>query len=367
MVVAGFPAPLRTDYRVKLWPSGHWASWQVRRAKHATKPKIQTEYEDARNKAAAHGAIALLSADKKAALLNGFINRREISQSAKVTPERRPCLGLTGYMRRLIQSACKVLEAQSPLGTTAFLTCTMPVTDRGEVEQFLKAWPEIQRRYCERLRRKLIQEGLPGELVWVTELQDKRGFLVGYPCPHLHILFQGRHSEMHDWALSKSWVKETWASIIFDVCGIGVVTSASTRIEQVRKSCARYMSKYLSKGRGGPSLWIGTPWESLLPKRFGRVSNQLRESTLSQVKRLLGEGAFYFVQDQQQLADQNQIAITFQQYGTTAGFILDDQTFEASFDYYESLEEYQKARLREQFRMEQKLKYDLPQPGSGSS
>ena len=266
--------PPRTDYRAKLWPHGEFASWKVRRVPSLGKLIV--------NRVGPTGGLGNPSS-------TGLINCAEKSQDA-LEPVISRNWGLTSYMRKLLRSAGEVLERQHGKFNMAFITVTMPYSHPNDVRRFLLEWSEIQRRFVQEITRQLVRSSVSPEIAWVTELQGKRGQVYGYPCPHMHILVAGRLPGQ-PWALHKDWVRQTWHRVVKECCQKDFDPSAATRIESVRKSCAAYMTKYVTKATAAESkIWEGTEWEAFLPKRWGRVTNTLRHDVLQSIEMLTGEG-----------------------------------------------------------------------------
>lgn len=240
-------------------------------------------------------------------------------------------------MKKVIRSAGEVLVRRVKRQNVAMLTCTMPYTKADLVRRFLIEWAGIQRQFCQELKRELERRGLPGNLIWVTELQDRRGAAEGYPCPHLHMLFQGRHNG-RGWAISPARIKGIWNRIVENACQISFDGSASTRIEAVRSNAAAYITKYLCKASKGPAQWVGTEWEKFLPKRYARVTGELRKDVDRMTAMLRGAGAYAIAHDLQHLADSGEVALTFSDGSSQCGFVLDRKTFEETFAYYREIE-----------------------------
>lgn len=326
----------RTDCRVRLWPSGHWASFRLRRSRQRVAPLTASEYTQSRNYLLSHDALDAVERQTLRDRLYGFINSQEKSQTPK-----KPVLGhkyrLTPYMKKMILSAGKVLEEEAGRDNLAMLTCTMPYSEREAVIAYLQGWKEIQRRFIQELTRELQRAGLSGDNAWVTELQEKRGDRVGYPCPHLHILFQGRRRGWGHWAVSKEWCRDAWWRVVTAVTGYDFDPIAATRVEKVRGNAAGYLAKYLTKGGDVAKKWKGTEWEKLLPTAYGRTNHALSSKVKKLIRYLHGEGARSFHIDKQQLQEEGILAITFERYGCTAGFTLDVDRLDEFLAYYQAM------------------------------
>lgn len=321
----------RSDYRAKLWPHGEFASWQARRVKSLGKVRRLVE--------AAPGSPSSMG--------SSTVTKNRNDDSGAENPGTARNWGITSYMKKLLRSAGEVLERKHGRDAMAFITTTMPYSKPDDVRRFLIEWPEIQRRFLEEITRQLVRAGLSPEICWVTELQGLRGQRYGYPCPHLHILLNGRHPS-GTWALSKDWVRQTWYRVVRNAVQVDFDPSAATRIESVRKSCAAYMTKYVTKAKASETKkWEGTEWEPFLPKRWGRVTNTLRREVLQAIEMLIGEGGLAFSMDLQGLQADGQVYIVFSEYGCSSGYIVDKQTFDDIWQYYRLLDSASYTEFRE--------------------
>jgi len=328
----------RTDSRVKIWPSGHWSAFRLRRSRQRVAPLPASESTQARNWLLNNDALDEVERENLRAGVNGFINSHEKSQAPeKSVLEHR--YKLTPYMRKTILSAGKVLEQEAGMPNLAMLTTTMPYSQLDQVIAYLEGWNEIVRRFMQELTRELQRGGLPGNYAWVTELQEKRGERQGWPCPHLHILFQGRRHGWANWALSKDWCRDCWWRVVTGVTGHDFDPVAATRVEKVRANAVGYMAKYMTKGGDVAKKWKGTEWEKLLPTTYGRTDQELSRKVKKLVRYMHGEGARNFCIDIQALQEEGVIAVTFDQYGVQGGFCLDADKLDEYLAYYDSMPE----------------------------
>ena len=184
-----------------------------------------------------------------------------VRSSAKREPSKkrspRGSQGITAHGRSQVRNGAYILEEDHGRHNIAFLTLTLPFTEESHLVQAYKLWSRAVGAFEDRLRRKL-----PRHLCkWVHCTEDqKRG------APHLHMAYPGRRYRQSRWAISKDWFQKAWREIWEKLMPSEVISvnwSTSTRIESVRKSVSRYLSKYISKGgmplNSGryPSSWWG--------------------------------------------------------------------------------------------------------------
>ena len=114
-------------------------------------------------------------------------------------PARYGLSGLPAAGRRQVWRALALLEEMRPL--LSFWTVSLPTAALNALNE-RDTWALFQDRVRQELARKLRAAGLPDLVVGVVELQPRRSRATGIPCPHLHVVFQGRKSRGSHWALS---------------------------------------------------------------------------------------------------------------------------------------------------------------------
>lgn len=205
-------------------------------------------------------------------------------------PKRPPRYGLKGMPgegRKNVWRALALLEENRRL--LSFWTVSLPTAallDLGRSDQ----WATFQDRVRKELVRVLRRAGLPTLVVGVVELQPRRSRAAGFPCPHLHVVFQGRKSPGHGWALSPS---DLDGVILQALSTAGVTAPADCdplewiatagNVQQVKKSVRAYLAKYMTKGSGDTAQWIGTTMETLLPRQWWFWSQPLRAIVLDHI------------------------------------------------------------------------------------
>jgi len=173
----------------------------------------------------------------------------------------------------------------------SFLTLTLPNISTAESVQIAANWHEIVRVFCQRLRRFLRSRRLPGEIVGVTEVQEQRAELTGVFGLHLHMVFVGR-KRRHGWAVQPKDIKKWWAAALDKYLynpSSHYDWRAVENIQQVKKSAAGYLGKYMSKGMKSvlrlkelfPNVQFPTGWYM--------VTTTVRERVKQKTLRMQGE------------------------------------------------------------------------------
>lgn len=164
-------------------------------------------------------------------------------------PLRRGSRGITSHGRRLIDGAAYDLRQATAGKRVSFLTLTLPAISQLESLDIAAGWSQVLRIFGQRLTRTLRLRGLSGEWFGCTEVQPKRLQTTGVPALHLHLCFEGRRPGKA-WAISYSEVRTIWANCL--ECKFpwisGRFWAAVENMQTVKKSCAAYLSKYLTKG-----------------------------------------------------------------------------------------------------------------------
>lgn len=202
-------------------------------------------------------------------------------------PPRYGLRGLPAPGRRQVWRALALLEDDRRL--LSFWTVSLPTGALIDLAR-LDAWALFQDRVRKELARLLQRKGLRPRLVGVVELQPRRSHATGMPCPHLHVVFQGRKSPSHQWALSRADLDGVILAALASAgvrapadCDEREWVRAAGNVQQVKKSVRAYLSKYMTKGSGDTARWVGTKAETLLPRQWWFWSRPLREFVLAHV------------------------------------------------------------------------------------
>ena len=200
-----------------------------------------------------------------------------LGSSLAPNPNRPPRYGLKGMPaagRKSVWRALALLEDRR--ACLSFWTITLPPRALDLMGR-LGTLPVFQDRIRKLLVRMLRRAGLPDLVVGVAELQPKRTRASGRPCPHWHIVFVGKKSGFSDWSFEPAELDEVIA-VAAAGAGLGRIDVRSAgRVEPVYKSVRAYMSKYMTKGSGDCSSWVGSEWEELIPRQWWFWTRAMRE------------------------------------------------------------------------------------------
>lgn len=194
--------------------------------------------------------------------------------------------GITSHGKRLVRNACRRLEVEVGKEFLSFLTVTVPDVGYLESIAISQGWAEVVRVFLQRLKRALVKAGLPGEIVGVTEIQEKRVKRDGILALHLHLMFVGR-SRGQKWALTPSDVRSAWSSALAPYLDEPVSSycwDAVENIQRVLKSCEGYLGKYMSKGASTVDAAIDEFGEEAMPRSWYACTNSLRKRVVSKIR-----------------------------------------------------------------------------------
>lgn len=159
-------------------------------------------------------------------------------------------LGISAHGKKLVRNAALRLERECGNYTLSFLTLTIPGLGEEGALKVCENWHHIVRVFQQRLKRMLQRAGLSGEMVGVTEVQEKRFAATNVVALHLHIVFQGRQFG-NPWAITPGMVRGAWRDVLTPyLVGLSdeLYWDACENIVRVKSSASAYLGKYLSKG-----------------------------------------------------------------------------------------------------------------------
>lgn len=165
-------------------------------------------------------------------------------------PSRKRLDTMTGNMARNIRNAVYLLEKTYGKDNLSFLTLTLPNLSQEDLSKVCDKWDYMVDQILKGLRKRAEKYDLELEYVYCTEIQPKRLEQRKEYAPHLHIVFRGRNGRKAPWIVTPKQIRKSWASIIASVVHHREFQqSALENLQRIKKSAARYLSKYLSKGK----------------------------------------------------------------------------------------------------------------------
>lgn len=282
--------------QAKMFPNGDCVLWKPKRFKPAQLVKepdaIAIEHRMARfrlhlTERSLEGAIAaalgLSPHPNFDILIKKWADAR--LKSPKVLL-RKGLKGITSHGKRVVRNAAYLLEVEGGKARCTFATVTVPSLPMKQMAVIHKNWHKVVERYRLGIRRALQKQGLAGELVSVTEFQEKRYERTGVPVAHIHSVFIGKN-RLGKWAISTELHDAIWFNALRTVVRIKWrKVAAAANMQRVRKSAAAYLAKYISKGVGCVTRIIEDGYSDWLPKQWFSCSRTLSRRIDEQTRRI---------------------------------------------------------------------------------
>lgn len=209
---------------------------------------------------------------------------------------RRGQNGISGHGKKLVRNGALRMERESGVRNLSFLTLTIPGIGEEGAIALVDNWAEVVRVFQQKLKRRLIKCGLPGEIIGVTEVQEKRMASSGVVALHLHLLFQGRQPYKH-WALSPGEVRGMWRDTLspyLSQFSSELYWDACENLVPVKRSAVGYLGKYLSKGSKVCKEIIKNYPDIVLPSCWYICTNTLRKRVYQNIAYLTSDSSPWF-------------------------------------------------------------------------
>jgi hypothetical protein len=279
----------------KLYPSGDWTLGYVSPKKKSKKEDLYDALE--KNQCTKHyyethyyGGTQLRCVEERRDVLDGELYKEYMGLSYPIkshSPKKRVKRGQKGissYARKMVRSACALLQWRYGKRRLSFVTLTMPSLPKYAEEIVLTdmgGWSEIVRQTLQEFRRELLRSGGSGEVVGCVEIQEQRYNKYDAVAPHIHLVFEGHKGDWKYYIYIKK-CQEIWQRIVENqLRKIGLEDEIdfdeSTRIESIKKDAKNYMGKYMSKGGAIVAKIIEDGKSHLLPSSWWICSSNLKK------------------------------------------------------------------------------------------
>lgn len=202
----------------------------------------------------------------------------------KNAESRKKLLTMTKNMARNLRNGVYILEQAYSKDVLSFLTLTIPSLPDSSMDKICQQWGKLTNEILKWLKYKCEKQNIPFEYVYCTEIQEKRLEQRREYAPHIHIVFRGRACVRSSWAVSPRAVRKAWLHILSTCVGHSVNSDAVENLQRVRKSAARYLSKYVSKGvRNSTERYQGLA-RTLLHTQWGGMSRNISQAIKAGIK-----------------------------------------------------------------------------------
>lgn len=197
-------------------------------------------------------------------------------ESSKLATSRKKLEGMTKPMAKNIRNGVFLLEeCEGGKDVLSFLTLTLPDLSTEGLRSCCEQWDYMVNRFLCWLRSALEKGGVEFQYIYCTEIQSKRLQLRGEYAPHLHIVFRGRIGKKLPWIISPKQARNAWGACIRSVVSEQFTTLALENLQRIKYSAARYLSKYLSKGKSAIPREAGQNAISSLRTQWGGMSRTI--------------------------------------------------------------------------------------------
>jgi len=217
----------------------------------------------------------------------------QMVESCDKPRSRKKMLSMSKRMSRNIRNAVYLLEQQEGgKDVLSFLTLTIPTLSSESLEKCCKNWDIMVKRFFDWLRVTLKRRNIQLQHVYCTEIQSKRLHSRNEYAPHLHVVFRGRNGKKQPWAVTPKQVRQAWGRCIASVVSEPFRTDALENIQRIKRSAARYLSKYLSKGVSIATDNPDTTHVAALSTQWGGMARTLSKALRQATTRLDSSGRF---------------------------------------------------------------------------
>jgi hypothetical protein len=235
----------------------------------------------------------------------------DATNSHKSTPKKpikrakRGSKGISALGKRMVKSACYLLERDHGRHNLSFLTATLPAfASPDELRLICANWSELVRQLKQELGRILERGGYCTDMVCITEIQEDRYANRGEIAPHLHLVMVGKkHRYQKHYAVEKSEMRALWERLLSNFLGRQVTAAAATRLERPKKSLQGELGSYLSKGGKMIEAIANSDQADQLPSSYWGMNKELSNAVKSEIVVLQGYEAQKFVDNLSDLHD----------------------------------------------------------------
>jgi len=201
----------------------------------------------------------------------------ENNESGSQKEEKRKGLnGITSFGARIVRNAAYLIENEGGKNRAVFATCTIPDLTRDKMQIVHENFHKIVELYRLGIKRELKGGKLNGEIVTVTEIQEKRYERTGLPVLHIHSVFMGR-GRTGKWIVQKERHDEIWRNALRSVLpGEDIGVEYACNLQKIKSSAEGYIGKYMTKGSKVVQQIVKDGYEDWLPKQWWSCSRTLR-------------------------------------------------------------------------------------------
>lgn len=185
--------------------------------------------------------------------------------------------GITGYGKKMLKSAGKLLQDRPQGYRLTFCTITLPPFPQSVRRAVSEGWGKMLNRLLEFLYRRLHRQGLPKAIICATEVQPGRLRETAEAYLHLHLVWPNHRRRQKGWAIAPNDLRDWMVSYLESHYSLSDVGHVNVNTQQVKKSASNYIAKYISKGSEEVQAVIADVGEEGLPGQWWSMTKPLKE------------------------------------------------------------------------------------------
>lgn len=205
--------------------------------------------------------------------------------------------GISRLGRVRAKDGAALLEKGHGKNGLAFATVTMPLMSEEQLKIVCEKWGEYQHRLVEEIKRELVRHNVIPEIIYVTEIQEKRYIKYGQIAPHLHLVFPCYELDIHGkktgkFAITADKLREIHERVLRRITGEkNINVKASVDIQKIKKSTVGYLGKYMSKGGAVVAKIKEDGRQNELPRSWWGCTKELRIKIQKSIIKVTGNKA----------------------------------------------------------------------------
>jgi hypothetical protein len=201
----------------------------------------------------------------------------EGAKPEKTTRKKYGRKGITGYGRKMLKSAGKLLQERPQHYRLTFCTITLPDLPDTARRAVSEGWGKMLNRLLEFLYRRLDRQSLPKAILCATEVQPKRLERTGQAYLHLHLIWPNHQNERRGWAIAPNDIREWMTSYLETHYSLSDLGHINIDTQRVTKAAEGYIAKYISKGPEEVEAAIEDIGEAGIPGQWWSMTKLLKE------------------------------------------------------------------------------------------
>lgn len=185
--------------------------------------------------------------------------------------------GITGYGQQMVKACGFLMGDLWPQHRKTLGTITLPEMSDEARKEVVAAWPELTRQLLQHLSGRLAGQGLPPVVCSVTEVQPRRLTETGQGCLHWHLLWLNTPGRKGNWSVEPCGVRTWLESLLNRKIPSYQGGHVNVNVKPVRGDAARYLAKYMSKGKQQVAEAMEDWGEGLCPRTWWNMTKPARD------------------------------------------------------------------------------------------